>query len=85
MPRSIGEGDVEPEEFKRRLERVFEAAEGPREDVTDPGPVGWFVSHRLVGVNRNSIYHYLHGRTPIPDRIVAVLELLEQEHGVADD
>lgn len=76
---------MEPEEFERRLERVFEAAEGPREKPTEPGPVGWFVSHRLVGVKRNQMYNYLNGRTPIPDHIVAVLELLEQEHGVADE
>lgn len=75
---------MDPEEFERRLNRLHEAAEGPRTGPKEKGAVRWFAEHRLVGLSRGQVYNYVNGRTEIPDRIVAVLELLEEQHDVED-
>jgi hypothetical protein len=76
---------IDGDELKRRLERLHEAAEGGRTHGHQRGAVRWFAEHRLVDLTPRAVYKYIEGETPVPDRIVAVLELLEQEHGLADE
>jgi hypothetical protein len=78
----IGRESLDPQDFERRLNRLFEAAEGPRQGPREKGAVRWFAEQPLVDLSRRQVYNYVRGRTEIPDRIVAVLELLEKQHDV---
>lgn len=73
---------MEPEEFERRLERLFEAVQkaGDAEDHRSAGP--WFAQHRYIDLTRKQVWNYARGVTPVPARIVAMLELLEEEYAV---
>lgn len=76
---------IEGDELKRRLERLHEAATGGRTHGHQKGAVRWFAEHRLVDLTPRAVYSYIEGRNPVPGRIVAVLELLEDQHGISHD
>lgn len=76
---------IDGDELKKRLERLYEAAEGGRQHGHQPGAIRWFAEHRLVDVTPRAVYNWVNGDRPIPDRVVGVLELLEDEHGVSDE
>lgn len=81
----LSEETLTPQEFERRLKRLFDAVDEAGDGGIHRSPGPWFAQHRLVDLTRKQVYNYMDGTTPVPGRIVAVLELLEEQYGVSHD
>lgn len=71
--------------FEERLGRVFRAAMGRGPEPGKLGPAGWLARHELVDLNPRQVQRYLAGDVDVPDRIFAVLDILEREYGLGGE